>query len=197
MRVSRRRSATAVVEEFYCAAEVRHLEAWITGALPDAVAYAASLMGDRGMGEDVVQDCMCRLLDHADRYDLPRDGRKLLFRSITNDCINRKTRRRETVSLSEMQFGNDAQREVPDPKSVRPVDRLIAQELNECVTAGLQTLPINQRSALELSSLGYKPREIAEILSMRPAQIRVLLCRARDAMATYLNTHLAIGGGRK
>lgn len=185
--------ATAVVDEYYCAAEVRHLEAWLTGALPDAVAYAASLMGDRSLGEDVVQDCICRLLDHADRYDLSKDGRKLLFRSITNDCINRKTRRRDALSLSEMQFGNGKQREVPDRNSMQPVDHLIAQELHECITAGLQRLSIHQRSSLELSSLGYKPREIAEMLSMPPAQIRVLLFRAREAMATFLNAQLAEG----
>lgn len=173
------------------------MEAWITDTLPDAVAYAASLMGDRGTGEDVVQDCICRLLDHADRYDLPKDGRKLLFRSITNACINQKTRRRETVSLSDMQFSNGEQREVADRNSVQPVDRLILQELTECVNAGLQTLPILQRSALELASLGYKPREIAEVMVMKSEQIRVLLFRARDSMAKYLNARLPEGVGRK
>ncbi|MEQ8667613.1 MAG: sigma-70 family RNA polymerase sigma factor [Pirellulales bacterium] len=170
---------------------------WIRDTLPDAVAYAASLMGDRGMGEDVVQDCICRLLDHADRYDLPKDGRKLLFRSITNACINQKTRSRETLSLSDMQFNNGEQREVPDPNSVQPVDRLILHELHEYVNAGLQTLPIRQRSALELASLGYKPREIAEVMVMQPEQIRVLLFRARDSMAKFLNARLPLGLGRK
>lgn len=149
------------------------------------------------MGEDVVQDCICRLLDHADRYDLSKDGRKLLFRSITNACINLKTRRRETLSLSEMRFGDGNQRAVPDRNSMQPVDHLIARELHECITAGLQTLSILQRSALELAIFGYKPREIAEVLSMQPAQISVLLFRAREAMATFLNACLEEGVGRK
>ncbi len=169
------------------------MEEWLASTLPDAVAYASSLVGDRGMGEEVVQDCICRLLDRADRYDLSKDGRKLLFRSITNACINLKTRRRETVSLNETQFGDGRQREVPDRNSTQPVDHLIANEMHKCVAAGLQTLSIHQRSALELSSFGYKPREIAELLSMRPAQIRVLLFRAREAMTTFLNACLAEG----
>jgi RNA polymerase sigma factor (sigma-70 family) len=173
------------------------LEEWITGALPDAVAYASSLVGDRGLGEDVVQDCVCRLLDQGERYDLSKDGRKLLFRSITNACINLKTRRRETLFLSEMRFDNGEQREVPDRNSIPPVDHLIARELYEFVVAGLKTLSIDQRSTLELSSLGYQPREIAEMLRMKPTQIRVLLHRAREAMAIFLNSRLAIGVGKK
>src|SRR5437868_12477508 len=75
------------------------LDAWVLSTAPDAVAYAASLLRDRGAAEDVVQDCYCRLLQKADVYDLPRDGRKLLFESVTNACINRATRARHVLSL--------------------------------------------------------------------------------------------------
>ena len=48
-----------------------------------------SLIRDHAAAEDVAHDCYCRLLRRADIYDLPRDGTKLLYRAITNACINR------------------------------------------------------------------------------------------------------------
>ena len=65
-----------------------YADAWVLSTLPRAVAYAAGLLHDRASAEDVVHDCYCRLLRRADVYDLPRDGTRLLFRAITNACID-------------------------------------------------------------------------------------------------------------
>ncbi|HEY2838075.1 MAG TPA: RNA polymerase sigma factor [Pirellulales bacterium] len=164
------------------------MDNWITLALPGAIAYAASLLGDAGAGEEIVQDCVCRLLAHAARYDLPRDGRKLLFRSITNACVNHHARKRETFSLDEQGRppGGGAW-EMEDTAASSPAELVIAEELKAVIAAGLQTLPVRQRSALELSSLGYRSDEIAEMLESPPDQVRVLLFRARKSMATFLN----------
>jgi RNA polymerase sigma-70 factor (ECF subfamily) len=170
------------------------LESWITLALPGAVAYASSLLGNRGQGEDVVQDCLCRLLDGGARYDLPSDGRKLLFRAITNACINLSTRKREAFSLDELgRSADDGAWEFEDLNALAPPVFLIAEELRSAITDGLQTLPIRQRSALELSSFGYRSIEIAEMLTVPPDHVRVLLSRARKAMLTYLNARF-LGG---
>src|SRR3954469_13181264 len=58
-------------------------EAWVLATLPRAVAYAASLLRDRALAEDVVHDCYVRLLRKSETYDLPRDGTRILFRAIT------------------------------------------------------------------------------------------------------------------
>ncbi|MEX2114068.1 MAG: RNA polymerase sigma factor [Pirellulales bacterium] len=167
------------------------MDSWITLALPSAVAYAASLSGDAGQAEDVVQDCVCRLLDRAAHYDLPRDGRKLLFRAITNACINRHTRQRRILSLDEQGRPPGGGRwEVNDTNAIMPPHLAMASELRSAIAAALKQLPLRQRSALELSSLGYRPDEIAEMLDVRVVNVRVLLFRARKAMARFLNTHL-------
>lgn len=168
-------------------AKVLSLDSWITLALPAAVAYASSLLGDRGEGEDIVQDCVCRLLGHAARYDLPRDGRKLLFRSITNACLNRQTRDRKLLSLDEQgRHPEGGTWEIEDVAAAPPPVLAMVQELRDAIGSGLQQLPIAQRSALELSSLGYRPDEVAEMLDVQLDYVRVLLFRARRAMAGYL-----------
>ena len=170
------------------------MESWITLALPGAVAYAASLLGNRGQGEDIVQDCLCRLLSSGARYDLATDGRKLLFKSITNACLNHKSRKHDSFSLDDLGRPDDSGPwEIKDQSALEPPDLVIAEEVRFAITAGLQTLPIRQRSVLELSSFGYRSVEIAEMLEIPPEHVRVLLMRARTAMLTFLNARF-LGG---
>jgi RNA polymerase sigma factor (sigma-70 family) len=67
----------------------------------------------------------------------------------------------------------------------------MAAELRLAIDEGLQTLPLRDRSALELSSLGYEPREIGEMLGVKYERVRVLLFRARKRMADFLNQRFA------
>ena len=135
-----------------------------------------------------MQDCVCRLLANAARYDLPRDGRKLLFKSITNACINHTSRERKNFSLDEQGRPPDGGPwEMVDTAADSPAELVLAEELRETIAQGLQTLPIQQRSALELSSLGYRSDEIAEMLQVQVDHVRVLLFRARKSMAAFLN----------
>lgn len=174
------------------------LEAWILSTAPDAVAYAASLLRDRTAAEDVVQDCYCRLLKKAHVYDLPRDGRKLLFQSVTNACINVTTRTKPMLSLDTFPEGKNARREeqeglhgqIADPQS-HPAEVLAMQrELEEAIGEGLGQLPVNQRAALELKSLGHSLQEIGEALQVSANHAGVLVHRARQALAQHLAPYL-------
>jgi RNA polymerase sigma-70 factor, ECF subfamily len=155
-------------------------EAWILATLPRAVAYAASLLRDRALAEDVVHDCYVRLLQKSDTYDLPRDGTKLLFRAITNACIDRNYRDRTMLSL---EVGTPT---LADSRASDPQDLASHRELEEAVAVGLGHLTLAQRGALELKSLGYSLVEIAEALGTSPSNAGVLVHRARKALAGQL-----------
>jgi len=162
----------------------RDLDAWVLATAPRAVAYARSLLRDPDQADDVVQDCYCRLLAKADVYDLPRDGLKLLLRSVSNACINLKTRRRPWFRLV---LGDDGAADDPVDVAALPADAQAEhQELSAAVEAGLRTLPVRQRAALELKSLGHSQHEVAEILGVSPTNAGVLIHRARQALAVYL-----------
>lgn len=164
------------------------LDSWVICIGPRAVAYARSLLPTPDLAEDVVQDCFCRLIAKADVYDLPTDGTKLLFRSITNACINLKTRRRPIFSLFRGGPNADDERsEDPvDRKTSRPDDVAAGNELQTAVAAALAQLPVQQRAAVELKSLGHTQSEIAEILDTTPTNAGVLVHRARLALAQTL-----------
>ena len=161
------------------------LEEWVLATAPRAVAYAASLLRDAVLAEDVVQDCYCRLLEKAGRYDLPRDGVRLLFRAVTNACINLTTRRRSVLSLDAVR-AEGARREPADATAIQPERALLYRELRDAVEDGLSRLSVPQRAALELKSLGHSQQEIAEALGVSVSNAGVLVHRARQALAAYL-----------
>jgi RNA polymerase sigma-70 factor (ECF subfamily) len=166
-------------------------DAWVLATAADAVAYAASLLRDRAAAEDVVQDCYCRLLAHRPPYDLPRDGRRLLFAAVTNACINRASRARPALSLDAAGSGGEGlYGALPDRAAEAPERALMRRELEDAVAAALDLLPVPQRAALELKSLGHPLEDVAAALGVTPNYAGVLVHRARQAMARHLAPHL-------
>jgi RNA polymerase sigma-70 factor, ECF subfamily len=162
-------------------------EAWVLATLPRAVAFATSLLRDRAIAEDVVHDCYVRLLEKADTYDLPADGTKLLYRAITNACIDRNYRDRRLLSLEVATAGGSAGNTPPsDTRSGDPHELAAHRELEEALACELNRLTVAQRGALELRSLGYSLEEIAEALGISSSHAGVLVHRARKTLAERL-----------
>jgi RNA polymerase sigma-70 factor (ECF subfamily) len=167
-------------------AEPSNLDAWVLATAPRATAYARSLLGNPADAEDIVQDCYCRLLAKAHEYDLLRDGLRLLLRSITNACINLRTRRKPWLRLGRETDDGPALAEPADERTTAPLDELIGGELRTAIGVALQKLPPQQRAAIQLKSLGHTQQEIAEILEVSPTNAGVLIFRARQALSVSL-----------
>lgn len=166
------------------------LDGWIRSTARDAVAYATSLLGDPTAAEDVVQDCYCRLLARARVYNLARDGRQLLFASVTNACANRVTRKRATLSLDSCDGGDGIHHAVADPNA-RPAESVaMDRELEQAIGEAMGRLPERWRTALELKSLGHSLQEIAAATGVTTANAGVLVHRARRAVARLLEPML-------
>ena len=75
------------------------VRAWLVECLPRGGGDARSLVRDGNEADDLVQECVYRLLKRAGSYDLPRDGSRRLFHTITNEFINRTMRGPGMVSL--------------------------------------------------------------------------------------------------
>jgi RNA polymerase sigma factor (sigma-70 family) len=165
------------------------LEAWVLATAPRAVAYAASLLRNRAAAEDVVQECYYSLIK-AGRYDLPRDGLKLLYRAITNRCINLTERRPPVQSIDAAEgFG-----EPQAPVATQPEVAAMNRELEDAVATGLAGLPVQQRAALELRILGHSQQEIADMLAVTASHAGVLIHRARQALGAYLVPYIGKEG---
>lgn len=158
------------------------LTAWVTDTAPRALAYAVTLVRNETAAEDLVQDCYQRLLARSDVYDLPNDGAKLLFKAITNACINWTQRQPPVVSLESVgEQGDDAG---------EPMQAAMFSELSQAVDAALAELPVQQRAAIELHALGHTSTELAEFLETSSGNVRVLLHRARQQLSLQLKPFL-------
>jgi RNA polymerase sigma-70 factor (ECF subfamily) len=159
------------------------VRAWLAECLPRAIVYARSLLRDAGEADDVVQECVYRLLKRSVSYDLPRDGSRLLFRAVTNECINRTTRGPDTLSLDAVgDEGESLGSRLADPYADQPPNVVLTDELRRVLDQALAQLPITQRAALELKSLGHSLDEIAAALSITANHAGVLVHRARRAV---------------
>jgi RNA polymerase sigma-70 factor, ECF subfamily len=164
-------------------------EAWALATLPRALAYARSLLRDRAVAEDVTHDCYVRLFAKAGTYDLSRDGTKLLYKAITNACIDKNYRDRKMVSLeaeAEWLCESTGRAPLAGNRVDDPHELAAHRELEEAVAVELEGLTVAQRGALELKSLGYSLEEIAEALGTSATNAGVLIHRARKILATRL-----------
>lgn len=160
---------------------------WIAQSAPHALAYARTLVRNDAVAEDLVQDCYQRLLAKADRYDLPADGTRLLFKAVTNACINWTQRRPQAVSLEQVPEDASCGR---GPNDTGPLERALLNELSGAIDAALQELPVEQRAAVELHAMGHDAQEIAEAMETTPGNVRVLLHRGRTRLAERLKPYL-------
>jgi RNA polymerase sigma-70 factor (ECF subfamily) len=164
---------------------------WVRTVSPRALAYARSLVRTPDIADDVVQECLYRLLRHASEYDLERDGIKLLFRAISNLCINQATRERESAGLGSSRDGEDQSIDLPDCKGLRPDQIAQHRELEERVRAALLKLPPLQRAAVELRALGLSKEDIGESLGVSATNAGVLVFRGRKALAAELGSEIS------
>jgi RNA polymerase sigma-70 factor (ECF subfamily) len=168
------------------------LEAWVLAVGPRAVAYARSLVRDPSRAEDVVQECLYQLLRRAAHYDLERDGVKLLFRAISNRCINQAAREKALRSLDSAGAAEGGPLPVADRLALRPEQVLQYRELEDAVRRALRRLPALQRAAVELRALGLSKEEIAAALGVSATNAGVLAHRGRAALAADLRPFLEV-----
>lgn len=164
------------------------VEAWVLASLGRAVAFARSLLQDKSEAEDVVQECFYRLLRRAGEYNLPVDGDRLLFRAVTNACINRTQRRRGFLSLHAEE--GQPERGWADRTAARPDQVAEGRELAMALRQALAALPVEQRAAVELKSLGHSQADIAAALGRTPNHVGVLIHRARQTLKAALGQFL-------
>lgn len=179
------------VPEFNETKPQRVQEDWLRDALPKAVAFARSLVRDQETAEDLVHDCVCRLLARTEAYDLRGDGVKLLFRAVTNAAINAARRRSAAIRLYDPKDTEVAADQLlVDRRQRSPVDEVMTDELRAAIDQALNELPVQQRAAVQLKSLGHSLSEIAEALGVTANYAGVLVHRARQALRHSLAGHL-------
>jgi RNA polymerase sigma-70 factor (ECF subfamily) len=146
--------------------------------------YLRRLTADAALAEDAVQESYVRLL-RADTQGASDDERTaLLYRIATNLVLDEwRRRRRQARLLARLPAAPPA---APEAGAAEDIGRL------------LETLAPRARALLWLAYVeGWTHVEIARALGLRPLSVRVLLFRARAALARRIReAGLEPEGGR-
>jgi RNA polymerase sigma-70 factor (ECF subfamily) len=127
--------------------------------------FLARSLSDAALAEDLAQETYIRFLNSRGAGLKGEDATKYLYR-IAGNLVHDHWRR-GGVKLEEMDAAETA---IPPP---------MAEDAD--VDTALNALSPAQRSLLWLAYVeGYEHKEIAEMLQLKPASVKVLLFRARD-----------------
>lgn len=150
------------------------------------VAYR--MLGDATDAEDVAQESLLRLWNHADRWKAGGPGIAPWLKKVTvNQCLDRLRRKR---------FASDE--EVPERADESPLaDRQIeASEVGQAVKDCIEALPDRQRAAVILTYYEEAPNQgAAESLAMKLKAFESLLLRARASLRSCIERKGVVSAG--
>jgi RNA polymerase sigma-70 factor (ECF subfamily) len=147
-------------------------------------AYLMRLTGDPAMADDLLQEAFYRFLRADATHENEAHRRNTLFKIATN--LARDAHRRRRV----MRFF------VTEPVDVASGEDAAGRyERTSDVTRAMQTLKPRDRAMLWLAyAEGSSHQEIAGVLGLKTASVKLMLFRARRRLAALLGRQPAKGG---
>jgi len=139
--------------------------------------YLARLTGDPALADDLLQDAYYRFLRAGGQYENEAHRRNSLFKIATN-LARDAARRRRVMPF----FVADSSREIPSKEDV-------AGRVQRTTDVGraLESMKPRERAMLWLAyANGSSHAEIADVLGLKTASIKLLLFRARRKLAVTL-----------
>jgi RNA polymerase sigma-70 factor (sigma-E family) len=142
----------------------------------ELVRLAAFIVGDRGTGEDVVQDVFVRMHQRGHRTD--GDLLPYLRAAVVNSCRNALRRR--------LLIRRHADKHSPCPPLSAEEAAMLSEDRRQVLTA-LASLPPRRREVLVLRFyLELSEAEIADMLSISPGTVKSTTARGLTALARAL-----------
>lgn len=148
-----------------------------TEIYPSLCRFLESLLGNHGAAQDVAQECFMKLFRQESKDIKPDEARFWLFRVARNLALNeiRNSKKRGSFldRIIEVFYA-------PRPDHAEIFER---DEETRLAIEMLQVLPEHQRAVLllrEQEEMSYQ--EIAEVLSVSEAKVKVDIFRARKAL---------------
>lgn len=155
--------------------------------LRPALAAAWELTETREDAEDVVQDAFVRTLRGLERYDPSRPFAAWFFTIVRNTARNAAASRGARDARRGSENEDVSARSVAGDATIDHPDAMERAELRERLERAIDALPRMQRSCFRLCEAeGFSRAEVAEMLGISEATVRVHLHRARNALRVEL-----------
>ncbi|MEM9287737.1 MAG: sigma-70 family RNA polymerase sigma factor [Pseudomonadota bacterium] len=146
---------------------------------PKLAAFAAKVVLDAALGEDMVQDAFLKYWRQPDRYD-PGKAKfsTWMHKVVFNRCLDAKRRKQPQPLEDGFDQADDA---------VLADTALIDGQRDAQIRGAIDALPERQRAALLLCHMeGVSNQDAADILEVKVKALESLLSRARANLKTAL-----------
>lgn len=139
--------------------------------------YVYSICGNKNMTEDVLQETFLKAL--LALKDSHTNMRAWLYLTARNFCYNLLTREKRLV------YGEETGRTDEDAEDL--LEQILKKEQSRRLQSALDKLSKPQREVLMLQYFGgFRQREIAAMMQLTPANVRVLAHRAKKELKSIL-----------
>jgi RNA polymerase sigma-70 factor, ECF subfamily len=150
-----------------------------------ACRIAMAYLGNPADADEAVQDAFVRVFQHIASYreELPFD--QWFTRILINRCIDRqRSRARRDLRLVPLA---EAMPQTHGRSLDSPERRVLVRQWREAIRQAVSKLPNRQRAVFTLCQYGGRtPAEVARVLGMREATVRVHLFRAVHRLRSTL-----------
>ena len=148
--------------------------------------YSEAVCGRAPDREDAVQEALLKTFRHAQRIREPRAFRAWLYKTVKNACLIGRRRRAAAPRTFESLEASSGERIEPVDAAPDPYGVLATAESREAIRRALASLPESYREAVFLRDIeGLSTREVARVLGISEANVKVRLHRAHARLRTY------------
>lgn len=157
--------------------------------------YVLHLIRNPTEAQDLTQETFLRACRSQESLHDPAAVRGWLYRIATNACLDRLRSSRPTVPLD----ANEVSEPIESKLAAPPVAQEIAErkETSACVNRCLDFLPDHYRAVILLyQGHGLKAKEIAGVLGVSVATVKIRLHRARHRLQKVMEQGCCISQNR-
>ena len=162
---------------------------------PKLVRFAAMYISSASMANDLVADVFLKLFRNKSRLEDIKDIQYYLYRSVKNQCITYYKKRREEISIEDMEDSGYTY------EIVNPESEFLTSELSGRIEDIINNFPPKRKIIYKMVVIdGLKYKEAAEILDLSVKTIENHLALAvktlRGSIREYLESGDAKSGGK-
>jgi RNA polymerase sigma-70 factor (ECF subfamily) len=158
--------------------------------------YVLGFVKNPAEAEDLTQDTFLRAYRHGDSLRDPEAVRGWLYRIATHLCLDRLRQRKALVSLDVEEAGDRVSSPVSDAPS--PLEVSERKETSACMQRCLGFLPDKYRAVILLYEVhSLTAREIADLLGVTVATVKIRLHRARPKLQQVMECGCAVSNDHR
>lgn len=161
-------------------------------------AFSMKVCGHREDAEDTMQDVLMRSLPHLAKIEDPRALAVWLYTAARNRCW--RSRRKgahapsQVLSLDDLMPASSELERLLESKETNPEQHSIRKDQQQVLHRAVLTLPPQYRMVLVLHDMeDLDTEQVAKVLGIQPATVRVRLHRARLAVRQAMSVLLEGG----